>query len=392
MKLKIKTKVISNELIFLLFFWRLVILKPITINIPGLGNYIVWLYTSIILLLSLFHNYKKKIKFKKHPIYLFIFMFYSIFTLDLLMRPTIYIYTYMYEFLFYGVITVFLFLKIQNISRLLKIYSYFSIFLFIIFCLDPLNGFKYFNNYMIFGFQLVFPCFIGLNISYYYTKNKIIKILEFVCLIETIIYANRSCLLGIILYLFLKELLINNSFNQKTYKQFIKMIILFAFLAVLAFNIESIILTVGNYLKDNGISSYSFSQYMHYLNSGNFLTSTSTGGRSGITDQAIYEFLKSPIIGNGSGFFINKYGYYTHNIVTQLLVEHGIFIFILIASSIMYSIKRDLESKNIEFRLLSLLFFCLWCPKLFFSTYLFQDASLWIFLALSLSVFYKKYN
>lgn len=389
--MKQKNKILTNELIFLLYFWRLVILKPITTNYLQYGIWIVLIYSAILIILSFIINRKIGFRIKIESIGIIILICYIVFLFDYLFRPTNFVLEYMYQLLLSGVIPVYLLLKINNIPRFLNIFCKSGIILFTMYSLDPIRGFQYFNNYMVFGFQLMLPAFLGMDIGRTYFKKRWIWIPEIICLIEIIIFSNRSCFLSVLFYFILKRYYMCDVKKDKI-KIFKQILILFV-LFIIVLNWDEIILYIYNIVNKLGYNSYSLSQYVYYIQNGEFITGSSTGGRSGILKQAQEMFLYSPFFGSGSGVFIEKYGYYTHNIITDLLVQYGVIGLIYFTYYIVKAIKKAFMVEHIiEYRALVIITFCLWCPKLFFSTYLFNDIGLWIFLAICLSKRFIKRN
>lgn len=76
-------------------------------------------------------------------------------------------------------------------------------------------------------------------------------------------------------------------------------------------------------------------------------------GRDLLKTFAISEFKKSPLIGNGPMFFINKYNEYSHNIITEILCDYGIVGCILFAGIMLtlvaLNMKKILANNKIAF-------------------------------------------
>ena len=387
MELVNKKHLFNNELLFILYFWRLVILKPITTTYVPYGMLIVLVYTFLLVAISVFINYDNRFFIiKVEPIGCLLVVIYCVFFLDYIFRPNPHVVDYMYELLLYGVLPAYFLLKIRDFDRLIRIFWVSSVLLFGLYFIDPINGFRFFDNYMTFGFQLAFPAFMGIDIGRSYYKKKWVIIIEILCLIELFVFANRSCILSVIVYFILKDFFISKyDFEANKWKT-IRRILLAMAAIVVAINWENIILFLYNIIEQKGISSYSFSQYVYYIEHDSFMTASTTGGRSGIWDQAIEMFKMSPVIGNGSGSFIEKYEYYTHNIFTDLLVQYGIIGLIYIGYYIIKAVARLFtKTDSEEFKIILVAMFCLWFPKLFFSTNMFNDMGLWCFITVALS-------
>jgi len=382
---------VTSELIFVLYFWRVVILKPITKALSGRvsGTYIILIFAAVLfgieLIKYLTSARKNKrlewpsISLPREPIYYIFIVAYLILTIDWIFRPNSYGSGYFNQLLFYGVIPAILLLQIKDVSKLLRIYSVFSIVLFIIWGLDPLFDYYFFGSYMTFGFQLALPAYFGINIARTYFKKKPIIILEILALIDIAVFANRSCILCILLYWILKDMFLKKwNMKENIRRASIVLVSVIAF-----FNIGSIVNLINNIFIQFGYKSYSLSQYVYYFNNGTFFTTGS--GREIIWQQAFDMFLKSPIFGNGSGSFYTAYGYYTHNLLLDLLVQYGTIVCILFVLALLYATWNIFRCKNNTTKLFGFFLLCLWCPKLFFNTYLFQEIGIWCYLAFGLS-------
>ena len=374
-----QNQLFSNELIFVLYLWRLILLRPLTTRFRAQGMILVLAFTALLLLIYACNNSLRYIEM--NPTFAIITGFMFLFIIDALMRPTAIISEYAYELVLYGYIPVLFFLGVKDIKKLFSLFGWMSLIMFLLYAYDPFVNYAHLENYMTFGFQMAFPAFIGMDISRSYLGKKWFAIPEIACLIELFVFANRSCILSVCLYLLLKEFLLQKRSARQTAKQFL----LFAVILFTAVNIESILTALNKKLLSLGYKSYALSQYVYYFSNNKFATmGERTGGRANIWSNAFNMFMDSPFIGKGSGSFIEKYGYYTHNILLDLLVQYGLVISIVIVICIGIATWKLLTAKDFNQRLLGIFLLCLWFPKLFFSIHLFKDLGIWCFLALGL--------
>jgi hypothetical protein len=92
------------------------------------------------------------------------------------------------------------------------------------------------------------------------------------------------------------------------------------------------------------------------------------------------------LIGHGMGSFEDKFGFYSHSFYYDVLLFYGYTGLIIISTMLFFSIKKVL-SFNFLNKVFAILWFCLWCPKLFFSIYFIKEPALWCFIALGFMSF-----
>ncbi len=384
-----KKSYISHELLFWLYYWRLVILKPITTKYLQFSMIIVLVYVAFLFLLSFMKSPPKYSTISSYHI--LILSFFVIFFIEYALFNNHYAISYMYQLLMFGVFSAFFLLRVKNLDSFLKTYFWSSLILFIIYFTDPLVSFRYFDNYMVFGFQLALPTFLGLDIGRSYFEKKWVIIPEIICFIEVAIFANRSCIISIIVYFIIKELYLNKNDTKRIFRR----ISVLAAIGIISLNYVSIVKSINIFLQKSGYNSYSFSQYLYYIENGEFSTSNNsvTGGRANILKDAWEFFLESPIIGNGSGSFVERYGYYTHNIISDLLIQYGIiFALIFLLIVIKVSFKSFFPKNSQKTRYFSIIILLMWFPKLLFSSELFQEIGIWCYLAAGLSNMFDQFT
>ena len=137
----------------------------------------------------------------------------------MIFRSNEYITKYMYDFTIYGVIPVFLISQIKDTELVLRYFSFFSLVTFLMYCSDPLNGYAVFGDYMAFGYNFSLSAYYGLFLGRKYLNYKWMLPFEILCLLDVIIFANRSAALSIIALWIILELV----YEKRTYKEKIKL-------------------------------------------------------------------------------------------------------------------------------------------------------------------------
>ena len=371
MKLNFK---LSPELIFNLYFWGFILLRPILRIAPKYSKAILFTYALLILLLSIINSIKYKINLNHYKISLLII---SILLFDYYARPNILIGNYIYQFIIYGLIPIHLISQIRNRKRFLYIFCYFSVISFFAYFWDPFQGYKLSNDYMYFGYIVGVPVFMGLNIGRNFLKIKWLIIIEVLWLFLLILYGNRGTILSIILFVIINITLFSKSVRTKI----ISLVVVFgSVLGIIIFSGRFINLFYESNLAKN--PSYSFSQYKNLLIRGDIEQFYS--GRLYIWELAKKEAKDNMLFGKGTAYFESKYGAYTHNIFYDILIEHGIFGVVISSLVILIIVVRIFNKKAKVNKLIGILFLCLSFPKLFFSFYYFKDISIWCLIAVGL--------
>lgn len=150
--------------------------------------------------------------------------------------------------------------------------------------------------------------------------SKIIRVVSFclasVFFIFMITFGARSFLLAFMLFFIFFVIKKYKSFNFK----FVFIVLVFMF--VLYSELYSIMIWFNSLLSDYNVESRSLIRLIYIYESNEDLSS----GRYWIWGKGFEGFLNSPIIGNGIASFENKYNYYVHNFVLQLLYEGGLIL------------------------------------------------------------------
>jgi len=266
--------------------------------------------------------------------------------------------------------------KIKNIEKLIYYYVFFSLLAFILLGGDPIHGFRIFSDYMDYGFNLGLPVFIGLFLGYKYFKFKWMIFFLILNFLSILIYSNKSSLLTVIVFVFIYYLFI----DPISKKRIVKLIIPISIILLLIYiNIKSIALFIYDvFVVKLNVNSYSLITIKNY-----FLTKSDRvlfSGRIEIWNKAKVMISENLLFGHGIGSFQDRYGFYSHNIILDLLLFFGIVGFVTFLILIFYSLYKILKYNGLV-RLLGGFLFSLWFPKLFFSTYFIADVGFWCFLS-----------
>jgi len=368
-------KVYIYELIFVLYFWGFVLLRPILQYFQSYSTLILSLYTFTLLIFFVSYIIAKK-NIKLGESVFFILTFFIIFFFDSIIRYNAYSFKYLYKFIYCGILPVLFLSKIKNIEKLIYYYVFFSLLAFILLGGDPIHGFRIFSDYMDYGFNLGLPVFIGLFLGYKYFKFKWMIFFLILNFLSILIYSNKSSLLTVIVFVFIYYLFI----DPISKKRIVKLIIPISIILLLIYiNIKSIALFIYDvFVVKLNVNSYSLITIKNY-----FLTKSDRvlfSGRIEIWNKAKVMISENLLFGHGIGSFQDRYGFYSHNIILDLLLFFGIVGFVTFLILIFYSLYKILKYNGLV-RLLGGFLFSLWFPKLFFSTYFIADVGFWCFLS-----------
>lgn len=365
-----------NTILFILYFWSFVVLKPIIIFFPNYSTFIISFIIFVILIVSLLVN-KGNVVVNKAYILPITLLCLSLF--DLVFRLNSYTTKYIIELVFYAFFSIYLVSMIRDYKYFIEYMFKISIIVFIFFGLDPLNDYYYFDNYMGYGFNLILPVFLATHFFKLQSKSKFYALLEIFILLMLIVFSNRSVIVSVIT-LYLIELLYR---NKSLYKKIFYSLLGLLFLI----NLDIIVSTLLVFLSSVNIESYSLNSLRNFLLS--YDTNILFSGRFEIWEQSIKLFIDSPIFGYGYGYTEASFGFYIHNIILDLVVHYGLLVSVPIVFIVITGTKKLHKSIQVNNHVL-FLFFILWFPKLLFSDYFIKDIAFWGFLTIAFSQVYSK--
>lgn len=362
---------LTNELIFVLYLWGFMILRPVVAIFENYSALILLVFALSLILLSI-HRQKKAV-LNQNQFYLVIF-FLSVFIFDFIFRGNNFTFRYFKDFLIYAIIPFFFLSQVQDSRKLLELFSSFSIVLLLLYFWSPfLPNYGLFANLMDYGFNLLLPGFLGVHIGRKFLKKKKWLILEPILIIMVLIFANRSVLLSIGFIYAVSYAMTHRNW----YKMFIATIILAVVFHL--FFAENLFIWAYETLLDYGFESNSLHK-LRNLYKWDLPLDAFFSGRLAIWEDAINIISKSPIFGNGTAFYHSYRGCYVHNIVLDILLQYGFIGLSFIVCLLIHSIYRMFFYGRNEV-LISLMFFAMWFPRLLFSSYMFENLGFWCFIA-----------
>lgn len=373
----IEKKDTINSLLFLLQLFSGTILSFVSANFKEIALQVRIFALLFILVIFLLNNgfvYKVKIV---NAIFLIISV-YSIFFLDFIFRPNSVTLKYFYNFLVYGGnFCIIIYSQILNKSNLVKLYCFFTNLIFIAYCYEPFFDYPSLGNYMMFGFNIVLPAFIGAYIAKNYFKKRFFVILEIVTLIYLLIYTNRSSFLTAIGFIIMYTIFIEKLRGKKLFSFIIFMAI--GIICILnALNIIDFLLALMYKMNYNSHSLETL-KYLFLGDTDLFLT-----GRDVIWESAS-DFLRKKIIyGSGIASFSSYYGVYPHNFILEILCSFGIIGLFIFCILWIKSFKNILNSPKIE-KIFGIVIFIQWIIPLFFSATLYESPYFWMFIYLGIA-------
>ena len=374
-----KNKKFHGEYLLAIYIWGFVLLRPFIKMFPNFSFGILAIFASVIigisLLLLLFGI--SSVNYRTYTLLLIVLVF---ILLDLLIRPNNLTIQYMYDFLIYGATPIHLLTYVKNYKKFLSMFSYLSILSLILFINDPLRGYPVFDDYMLYGFSLMLPAYIGIYLSRVFLGKRHFIIFEIISIAYILIYSNRSVLLSVIFL----WILTNSLYYAKKRSTLKNSIIFTAFMLLIVFFSKGLqfIVYITSLLN---INSYSLHQYNLYLQTGNVEELFS--GRIFIWDNALILIKNSNLFGYGIGYFEYYLGYYTHNVFLDFLLNYGLIVASIIMLILLYMLLRMYRLKSYHLGI-TILFLAMWFPKLFLSSHYMQDIYFWLFAGISLRKLY----
>lgn len=376
-------KIAIPELLFVVYFWGLVLLRPFLQENMTASTLIL---TGFVFTLVLF--YCGWLMFRRDqnvevPIVVMGIVC-IVFLADAVFRLNSHSYNLLYEFIYFGIVPVLFLSKVTFVRQLLVYFSYAAVFAFALYGMDPLSGYDVFSDYMGYGYKLALPAFLGTFIGFHYLKVKWMVVFEIISFLSLMMFANRSALLAAVVFIIF-YIFFHYSFNLIA---IIKRVLVFGILIALAYiNIDPLMDSLFRFTSEAGFQSYAIQKLNYFISSGS-ADEIFFSGRIHIWKQALDMILEQPILGHGAGRFQHVHGYYPHNILLDVLVSAGLIGFMAIAYFIFRSSKTLIQSSG-DVRIFSLMMLALWFPKLLFSMMFINDTAFWCYFVLFLFPFVK---
>lgn len=361
-----------NEFLLPLYLFMFVLLRvPIVIGVydRSYNTIVLGILAALILMSSVVFTRKYLNYFTLTGVML-IGVVLIILMLDVIFRYNHYTLEKVNTFIINGIIPILLFSQIRNYNLFLKNYVALSTITFILYFLDPINDYMFSFEYMIFGYEVMLPIFIGFYIAYKLYDSSLYGVLSIVSFILILIWGNRMAAFACIFVVLSFEVI----FNNKTTKRTLYIFLFILAISVFFLNIDKIITIVTELLNKYNINSYSIKSFLDYLTG---KVSHLSYGREVIWNNAVSLFNKKPLFGYGIGYFQNFYGVYVHNIFLDLLVSYGLAMTLLVILLLFNSFVQIFKV-NGPLKITGVLFLCLSFPKLFTSVEFISEPSFWL--------------
>ena len=366
-----KIKKSLNEMLLAYYIFSFVLLARIIPNYKDISTVILTLNVIGIIFISIFIN-NKKTKFTVGELLLDIGIL-VIFVIDSSFRNnefTNQIYTYM---IIFAIIPNHLFLQMKSNEKFLNYYSLFALLTALLYIIDPFQSYKYSGDYMGFGYNVMLITYIGIYFKAREKKNILYYAILIIIMFEMTFFANKGAILSIIIFTAIYEIIIK--------KNTVKNIIIIVICGIFIMSSNFIIEKIYTLAIDNGINSYSIKTLYEMENK----TSSGLSGREEIWQSAKEMIKENFILGSGAGYYKanNKENLYVHNIVYDIIIEYGIIIFMLMSIIIIKGIIKLIKEKGSN-KVVGIVFFIMWFPKLMFSSYLQAEIGFWLFVVWAL--------
>lgn len=369
--------IVSNEFLAALYIMIFAITRIFVTSFKNYSFLILLIFTILIFLLFVFINRKEKVLKLNINIITIIMVNLLLFAFSVLFNYNVFLKQRLYEFVIYGIVSIFLFSKVEDNKRFLKCLASISTVLFFIYFLDPFYNYKFYSDYMNFGLICMLPIFCTCSIARRIFKSKIYTIISLLSFIELFLFANRGATLSAVVIEFFLYF-----FDQKpTFKTIFKNLVFIVIIFIIYFNFSTILSKGIDFLGNHNLSSYSLNSIYQILGS-NY---NALSGRDIIWKNAIIFFKDSVLFGHGIASFDASYGMYTHNLFLEVLTSFGLFGFIVLLILMVKYLKKLFSLKQRSDRYLYILFFVVGIVPLLFSIYTFKWQYFWIFVYLSLN-------
>lgn len=367
---------------FIYYFWGFPLIQFLITLVPDYSEVVVFLHLLCSCIIWCAENYTVNITQYKKPIILIgIVMLYFLY--NLIFKRNDKTISYLIEFVMYGVLSLIYVYFINLKDKFIYYNCIAACMVFLIFSIVPIVGYEKLGmtNYMDFGFAVALPAYMSILLGRKYFKKNYLIIIEIFCFVEILFYANRSCLLSIA-FLWLLVYIID--VKKKPFHMLIALLLL-SIGVVMIINFKEIVNWVNDEIfVKNDLNVRAWQKIMAFVQNQNWDALFS--GRLQIWQNAINMIKEKPWFGWGVGAFENIYGdgYYTHNLILEVLVELGCIFGILFLTILIIKIFKLMSSKDRALKMLSILFLAMVFPKLLLSSLYYKDIWFWGLIALIL--------
>lgn len=322
--------------------------------------------------------------------YAALFLMLMLYLVSLLLAPNEYATGYFRDFVLYCMTSAIIISFVREYDAFIKLYCQFSFWIFLICAPLPVlagsfsyHGMAYFESGMVYGDWVVCPAFFGLYLlRKRYGKKKVI-VLEAIDLILVGLFANRTSLLSIAMFVVLYELIILKQRNRKIIYWWI---VLFIVGGTMLLFMGNILRFVQSVLAGYGITSRTLQKSVVLFSENDYLVySYIVSGRDQITRIALNLLKTHYLFGIGVGTFTVLTGIvYTHNIITDALLTFGVIAGTVILAFTGKAIVNVFKRKEESLQTVMLLLFILCFPRLLLSKTFIHDVPYWMFIVFAL--------
>lgn len=373
MKLHMRNKDWSSYL-FPLLFWNIIYTRPLIVMFPERSTLILFLFSLGFLALYLTGIVTGKIVLTVNRGYLSVYAAVIMFSVSFLFGFNDWLPVYMYQFFSRVFLLVLIFLSVRDFKLLLKNYCYLSILALALYGFVPFLKPDVFSNYMDYGFTVATPGFFGIYIARKYFQIKIAAIFEVIAWISIIVFSNRSSILSVLTFILFYSIYIEN----KDLRFMLKWTAGAGILGALLTNAVSILSLVRGSLTAANYNSYSVNRLYEWIVNGD--TYNLSSGRDRIADVAFDVIRDNVMFGTGVGTFESMYNVYSHNIILDFLLYWGIFGVMVLGVMLVLGLWL-MKTQEDSTRMVLVLTFCMWFPKLLFSSSFLVEPGFWLYIS-----------
>jgi O-antigen ligase len=261
-------------------------------------------------------------------------------------------------------------MRISRLDWFFKYMAYLSIPIICLLGFDPINKYAITSNYMVYGYAVMLPSFMGLFIARKLFGMKWTFPFEIIAFLLLVFYANQGATLSALATIIMYKVCVE-TINKKTL--LLNLSILFVIIFSLI-NLRSILEMGIEFTKSNGTYSYAFEKTYGSV----YGNTDGLSGRGLYWNKAVQMFGESPIFGSGIGSFESKFGIYTHNIFLEAAVSIGFFGLIFLIIYLFVYLYQAIKTERVN-RLLYVLGISIGLIPLLFSMQPFMWCYFWVF-------------
>ena len=338
-----------------------------------------WAFVFSFELLAIIKNKKIKIEIGFILIMFMIFCFIQ----SLMLNPNSSGMSLFGDFTKYVILIVFFAMQIEDRDMAIDYFGYSSIIALVIFAPWPFtksisyyNDIAYYGTGMVYGENVIVPCFIGIYTLYKRKKRIILFALSIIVVLMGIAVANRGALLACTSYFFLYNLMITKNDKKKTI--ILSSVAMFSSLIVI--NYKIILSFAQKSLEKMKINSYTINKFVVMSQNESNMDAV-TSGRDRTYSTAIRLFNEHPFGGIGFGTF-SEIGNdaFVHNVFLDWYVSLGAILGTVFFIATLFIVIKFVLVKNKNDKCFFLILLSLWFPKLIFSKTFVNDIGYWLFM------------